>query len=187
MYLNSFPFAQFFELFTGVGYVRDYNGGLVLGVVRWIIGVVGIVVGLLVGLGELEMPLVKGPRGELTVLEGCFDNQMCHPGFLPDPPQLPPLPAFLPHPWPPHLPPMQPATHPASRLPSSSTNTNTSHTCTNHMDKWVINLSGTPSPANSYPSSKKDLILPSPLNTPHRSLHNCNRTSIFQAINPGSR
>ena len=25
------------------------------------------------GLGELEMPLVKGPRGELTVLEGCFD------------------------------------------------------------------------------------------------------------------
>ena len=63
MYLDSFPFAQFFELFTGVGYVRDYNGGLVFSVVRWVIGGVGIVVGLLVGLGELEMPLVKGPRG----------------------------------------------------------------------------------------------------------------------------
>ena len=25
------------------------------------------------GLGELVMPLVKGPRGELAVLEGCFD------------------------------------------------------------------------------------------------------------------
>ena len=73
MYLDSFPFAQVFELFTGVGYVRDYNGGLAFGVVRCIIGGVGIVVGLLVGLGELEVPLVKGLRGELTVLEGCFD------------------------------------------------------------------------------------------------------------------
>ena len=70
-----FLLHSFFELFTGVGYVRDYKGGLVFGVVGWIVvvGGVGSVVGLLVGLGELEVPLVKGPRGELTVLEGCFD------------------------------------------------------------------------------------------------------------------
>ena len=41
--------------------------------------------GLLVGLGELEMPLVKGPRGELTVFEGCFDVIQvpcpCFPGM----------------------------------------------------------------------------------------------------------
>ena len=30
MYLDSFPFAEFFELFTGVGYVRDYNVALFL-------------------------------------------------------------------------------------------------------------------------------------------------------------
>ena len=75
MYLDSFPFAQFLELFTGAGYVRDYTGGLVFGGVGWIVVVGGVssVVGLLVGLGKLEMLLVKGPRGELTVLEGCFD------------------------------------------------------------------------------------------------------------------
>ena len=65
MYLDSFPFAQFFELFTCVGYVRDYNGGLVFGVVCWVVvvGSVGMVLGLLVGLGELEGPLVEGPGG----------------------------------------------------------------------------------------------------------------------------
>ena len=75
MYLDSFPFAQFLEPFTCIGYVRDYNGGLVFGAVCWIVvvGCVGSVVGLLAGLGELEMPLVEGPRGELAVLEGCFD------------------------------------------------------------------------------------------------------------------
>ena len=46
MYLDSFPFAQFLELFTGIGYVRDYNGGLVFGTVCWIV-VVGSVVVLL--------------------------------------------------------------------------------------------------------------------------------------------
>ena len=75
MYLDSFPFAQFLELFTCVGYVWDYNGGLVLGVVCWIVtvGSVGIVVGLLVGKGELELLLAEGPMGEMAVLEGCFD------------------------------------------------------------------------------------------------------------------
>ena len=74
MYLDSFPFAQFLELFTCVEYVWDYNGGLVFGVVCWVVtvGSVG-VVGLLVGLGELELPLVEGPSGELAVLKGCFD------------------------------------------------------------------------------------------------------------------
>ena len=36
------------------------------------------------------------------------------------------------------------ATHPAPRQPSSSTSTDTGHTCINHMGKWVINLSKTP-------------------------------------------
>ena len=75
------------------------------------------------------------------------------------------------------------ATYPAPGLPPSSTN----HTCTSHMDKWVINLSKPPLPRNSYPSYKKVLTLPSPPNTPHRSLRNCNWMSILQATNPGSR
>ena len=62
------------------------------------------------------------------------------------------------------------ATNPAPELPPSST----SHTCTDHTDKWVINLSKIPSPRNSYPSYKKAPTLPSPPNTPHRSLHNSN-------------
>ena len=39
--------------------------------------------------------------------------------FSTRPPQLPPLPVFLPHPWPPHLPPMQqpPTQHPGYLLP----------------------------------------------------------------------
>ena len=75
MYLDSFPFTQFLEFFTCIGYVWDYNGGLVSGVVCWVVtvGSVGIVVGLLVGLGELEWPLVEGPGGELAMLKGCFD------------------------------------------------------------------------------------------------------------------
>ena len=72
MYLDSFPFAQFLKHFTCIGYVRDYNSGLVFGAVCWIV-VVGSVVGLLMVLGALEMPLVEGPRGELAVLGGCFD------------------------------------------------------------------------------------------------------------------
>ena len=59
-------------------------------------------------------------------------------------------------------------TNPAPRLPSSST----SHTCTDCTNKWVINLSKPPSPRNNYPYYKKDPTLPSPPNTPHRSLHN---------------
>ena len=49
MYLDSFPFAQFFEFFTGVGYVGyNYSGfgfSFVCGVVG--VGVGGEVVGLL--------------------------------------------------------------------------------------------------------------------------------------------
>ena len=69
MYLDSFPFAQFLELFTCIGYVRDNNGGLVFGAIGWIVfvGRVGGGVGLLIGLCELEMPLVEDPRGELAV------------------------------------------------------------------------------------------------------------------------
>ena len=59
-------------------------------------------------------------------------------------------------------------TNPAPGLPPSST----SHTCTDCTDKWDINLSKNPSPRNNYPYYKKDSTLPSPLNTPHRSLHN---------------
>ena len=88
----------------------------------------------------------------------------------------------------PHLPPTQwlPMQHLGYLLPAP-TPAPAIHV-PNTSDKWVINLSrNPPAPMNSYPSSKMDLILPSPLNTPHRSLHNCNRTSIFQATNPGSR
>ena len=45
---------------------------------------------------------------------------MCHPVFLPLPLQLPPQPAFLPHPWPPHLPSAHqiPTQHPGSNPPA---------------------------------------------------------------------
>ena len=79
------PFLlQFLELFTCIGYVRDYNGGLVFSADCWIVvvGCIGSVVGLLVGLGELEIPLVEGPKGELAVLEGCFDVFMVHISFF---------------------------------------------------------------------------------------------------------
>ena len=49
---------------------------------------------------------------------------MCHPEFLPEQPTIPPLQAFLPHPWHPHFPPtqqtstQQPTTqHPDNLLP----------------------------------------------------------------------
>ena len=71
--------------------------------------------------------------------------------------------------------------NPAPGLPSSSH----SNTCTDHTNKWVINLSKTPSPRNNYLYYKKDLTLPSPPNTPHRSLHNSPGTSIFQNTSPG--
>ena len=59
------------------------------------------------------------------------------------------------------------ATNPAPGFPPSSTR----HAGTDHTDKWVINLSKTPSPRNNYPSYKKALILSLPPNTPNRSLH----------------
>ena len=52
---------------------------------------------------------------------------------------------------------------PAPRL---SPSTSTSHTGSSHMDKWVNNLSKTPSLQNSYPSYKKVPTLPSLPNTP---------------------
>ena len=60
MNLDSFPFTRFLELFTCIGYVRYYNGGLVFVAVCWVViaGCVGGAVGLLIGLGELVMPLV---------------------------------------------------------------------------------------------------------------------------------
>ena len=87
----------------------------------------------------------------------------------------------------PHLPPKQqlPTQHPSNLLPAPAP-TPAIHVSTT----WTNGLSTspkTPSPMNSYPSFKKVPILPSPSNTPHRSLHNCNRTSIFQAPNPRSR
>ena len=75
MYLYSFPFAHFFELFTCIGYVGYYYGGLNFGFVCGVAaaGIVGGVIGLLLGLGELVVPLVEGPGGELAMFEGCFD------------------------------------------------------------------------------------------------------------------
>ena len=73
------------------------------------------------------------------------------------------------------------ANHPAARQPTSN------HTRTSHTDKLVINLSKTPSPRNNYPFYKKAPIMPLPPNTPHRSIHNLNRTSSQQITNPGSR
>ena len=69
--------------------------------------------------------------------------------------------------------------NPTPRLPSFSLN----HTCT---DKWVINLSKPPLPRNNYSYSKKDQTMPSPPNTPHRSIHNSHWTSILQTTSTGS-
>ena len=75
MYLYSFPFAQFFEFFTCVGYVGYNYGGFGFGFVCRVVvvGVGGGVVGLLLGLVESVMPLIEGPGGEFTVFECCFD------------------------------------------------------------------------------------------------------------------
>ena len=75
MYLDSFPFAHFFEFFTCVGYVGYNYGGLVFGFICWVVvvGVGGGVVGLLLGLVESVLPLVEGPGGELAMFECCFD------------------------------------------------------------------------------------------------------------------
>ena len=62
------------------------------------------------------------------------------------------------------------ANHTAPGQPTSN------HTSTNHMDKWVINLSKTSLPRNNYPFYKKAPFMPLPPNTPHRSIHNFNRT-----------
>ena len=66
------------------------------------------------------------------------------------------------------------ANQPVPRQPASN------HTCTSHMDKWVINLSKNPSPRNNYPFYKKVPIMPLPPNTPHRSLHHFHRASSQQ-------
>ena len=87
MYLYSFLFAHFLELFTCIGYVGYYYCGLVFGFVCWVAvaGCVGGVVVLLLGLGELVVPLVEGQRGELTMFESCFDVVQflvpCWPGM----------------------------------------------------------------------------------------------------------
>ena len=73
------------------------------------------------------------------------------------------------------------ANQPVPRQPVSN------HTCTSHTDKWIINLSKTPSPRNNYPFYKRVPIMPLPPNTPHRSLHHFHRTSSQQVTIPGSR
>ena len=73
------------------------------------------------------------------------------------------------------------ANHPAPRQPTSS------HTCTSHTDKWVINLSKTPITQEQLSLYKKAPIMPLPPNTPHRIIHNFNRTSSHQIANPGNR
>ena len=45
--------------------------------------------------------------------------------------------------------------NPAPRLPPSSTSTSSSHTCTDHTDKWVINLSNTPLTKEQLPLLQK--------------------------------
>ena len=104
---------------------------------------------------------------------------MCHPIYLPEQPTIPPLPAFLPHPWPPYLPPTQqtsnqwPTTQqldnqpPAIQVPA---------TWTNGLSIYPT----PPSPRNNYPFYKKAPIMPLHPNTPHRSIHNFNRTSSHQ-------
>ena len=75
MYLDCFPFTQFLEFFTCVGYIGNYYGGLGFVVIccAAVVGVGSGGVGLLVGRSESVLPLVEGPRGELAVFEYCFD------------------------------------------------------------------------------------------------------------------
>ena len=68
-------------------------------------------------------------------------------------------------------------------LPTS----NNPHTCRCNADKWVINLSNTPSLMNNYPYYKRDQTLPSLPNTPHGNLYHGHRTGSFQASSPPSR
>ena len=70
MYLDSFLFAQFPELFSCGGYVGNNYGDVLLIVVWWIVVVV---VGCggsvrLVGVGEPVLPLVEGPCWKLAML-----------------------------------------------------------------------------------------------------------------------
>ena len=76
MYLNSFVFTHFFELFTSIWYVGNNNGGLSFGFVCGVVVIVwgvGGVIGMLLGLDEPVVPLVEGPGRELPVFECCFD------------------------------------------------------------------------------------------------------------------
>ena len=68
MYLYSFPFAQFPELFSCPWHVWDHYGDVLFVVVRWIVVVGVVVVDGLVGVGEFVMPLVEGPVWKLTLL-----------------------------------------------------------------------------------------------------------------------
>ena len=69
MYLDSFLFAQFSELFSCGGHVGNNYGDVLFVVVWWIVVVVGCggSVGL-VGVGELVLPLVEGPCWKLAML-----------------------------------------------------------------------------------------------------------------------
>ena len=74
MYLYACPFAQFLELFSCVVHVGNNNGDVFPVVFCWVVVVVVVaVVVLLVGVGESVLPLVKGPRWKLAVLECYFD------------------------------------------------------------------------------------------------------------------
>ena len=70
MYLNSFPFAQLFELFPCSWHLwHNYCdvSFVVVVVVLWV--VVGVVVVVwLVGVDELLMPLVEGPIWKLALV-----------------------------------------------------------------------------------------------------------------------
>ena len=63
MYLYPFLFVQFLELFTCVGHIWDCNGDLVFVVVccAAVVGGAGGGGVMLVGMGELVLPLVEGP------------------------------------------------------------------------------------------------------------------------------
>ena len=69
MYLDSFLFAQLFELFSCGGHVWNNYGDVLFIVVWWIVVVVGYggSVGL-VGVGEFVLPLVEGPCLKLAML-----------------------------------------------------------------------------------------------------------------------
>ena len=56
--------------------------------------------------------------------------------------------------------------NPTTQANSNSSNTSNQHTCRAPLDKWVVNLSSTPYPANNYPYYKKDLTMPLSPNTP---------------------